>query len=140
MRCPSVSYVDQYIPVDDRYRELRYLHIEVEVVHAGAAIVPSPMPRAHQQIALQDALPERPSAARADAVERVNLAVQIAQRVAVFANGDFGCRAWGKRRYRQHFDERHFSFPPASPRDRSPASRPVLSEVRAGGPAVSAQP
>jgi hypothetical protein len=70
-----VSYVDQYIPVFDKDVEFRNPHIEVEVVHAGAAIVSPPMPRAHQQIALEDSLAERPAAARTDSVERVNFTV-----------------------------------------------------------------
>jgi hypothetical protein len=85
-----VIRVDQYIPVLKEDAEFRYFHIAIEMVHAGAAIVPSSMPGANQQMALQDALSKRPSAAWADAVERMNLSVQIAEREQLFTNRYLG--------------------------------------------------
>jgi len=83
-------HVDQYIPVLNQHAEFRYLYLRIEMMHAGAAIVPPSVPGANQQITLKDALPQRPSAARADSIERVDLAVQIAKGEVFFTNRYLG--------------------------------------------------
>jgi hypothetical protein len=86
-------YVDQYIAALDKYGELRHLHVPVEMMHAGAAIVSAPMPRTNQQAALQNTLSEGAAAARTDSVEGMDFAVQIAERVFVATYRDLGCCA-----------------------------------------------
>ncbi len=86
-------YVDQYIPAFHKDWELRHLHLPVETMHAGAAIVSAPVPWANQQTALQNTLAERPAATGTDPVEGMNFAVQIAKRVFVPTCRDLGRRA-----------------------------------------------
>jgi hypothetical protein len=101
----NYRYVNQNVPIFNTYRKFPDLHIAIEMVYACAAIVPSAMPRTHEEITLQDTLPEWPFAAGADSIERVNLAVQIAERVFVFADRYFSRRSWWKRGDRQDVHE-----------------------------------
>jgi hypothetical protein len=87
--------------------ELANPHVVIEMMHAGAAIVASPVPGADQQIALQDALPERSAAARAYAIERMNFTVPVAKRELFFTYGNFSGCAGRKRGGVQNFDEGH---------------------------------
>jgi hypothetical protein len=109
----NYRYVDQNVTIFNAYRKFSDLHIAIEMVYAGAAIVPSAVPRTHEEVALQDALPERPFAAGADSIERVNLAVQIAECEFVSADRYFGRRTRRKRGERQDFDE-HWHLPCSS--------------------------
>jgi hypothetical protein len=99
--------VDQYISVFNSYRELRNFDMAVEMVNASAAIVAASMPGADDEIALQYALSDRAAAAGADAIERVDFAIEIAKRVRVAIDEHLGRGARGKRGKSQHADERH---------------------------------
>ena len=88
MRVLPVStfrHLDQYIPVFDSYGEFRDTNIKVEMTDAGAAIVPSAVPRTDEEIFLQDALAEGAAAAGTDSVEGVDFAIEIAEGVGVAA-------------------------------------------------------
>jgi hypothetical protein len=72
-------------------------YVPVEMVHARTAVVSSAVPRANQQILLQNSLAERPAAARADSVKRMNFPIHVAERVLIFADRYFGGRTGRKR-------------------------------------------
>jgi hypothetical protein len=99
------QYFDQYIAVLDQNREFRNLYVRVKVMHAGAAIISSPMPGTNQKVVLEHTLSKWPSAARANAIERMNLAVPVAERVVVLTHRYLSGRAGRERGNRQHFDE-----------------------------------
>ena len=79
----------------------------VEMVDAGAAIVAPAVPGAHEQLALQDALPQRAAAAGANAIERVDFAFEIAERIRMPVDEHLGGGARGKSGKRKDANERH---------------------------------
>jgi hypothetical protein len=103
----SGGHVDPDVAAFDLDGISRQPGLFVEVMNSRAAVVSAPVPRTHQKSPLQRTLPQRPSGARATPLERVNLALQIAESVIIITHGYFSCGARGQTGHRQHLDERH---------------------------------
>src|SRR5579862_4694749 len=73
----SSGNVNENLAVFHFYGEFRQLQVFIEVVRARTAVVFPAMPGAHQHVAVQRSLPERPSGVQADSLQGMQLSAHI---------------------------------------------------------------
>ena len=86
-------WIDQYLVAFCFHWKYGQLHGGIKIVLASTAVVRPLVPGANHQVVLDGALPEMSAGVRTDAVERVQLALDVADCVRIFSQSHFGYRA-----------------------------------------------